>query len=122
MTGSTFVAGTDPHVCSLSKYASEINEFRTKLPSVANATVISLFQRLDYLFGPSFEDEWTAYTIDEIREISSALYDVREVHFAQDYEAAPSSPIIELTKPIERCARPRLNSETKRGKLLSFSK
>jgi len=100
LTGSAFVGGTDPHICSLSKYATEISEFRTKLPSITNATVISLFRELERLFGSSFDDEWAAYTMDEVQETAAAFFDVRGVYYAADYAAAPSSPIIELAKPI----------------------
>ncbi len=100
LSGSAFIPETDPRVCSISKYASEISEFKAKISSITNATMISLFQKLDSSFGSSFEDEWTVYTMEELREISSPFFDVRGVYLSNDYEAAPSSPIIELVKSM----------------------
>jgi hypothetical protein len=100
LSGSAFIAGTDPHVCSVSKYDYEINEFKAKLSSITDTTMVSLFQEFIHLFGPSNNDEWTAYIMDDVRESSATFFDVKDVYFSKDYEAAPSSPIIELIKPI----------------------
>ena len=100
LTGSAFINGTDPHICSLSKYANEMNKFKAKLPMISNITIISLFNELNHLFGPSLSDEWTAYTMDEVREMTLPFFKEVDVYYSEDYEAAPSSPIIELTKPL----------------------
>lgn len=100
LTGSAFIPGTDSHVCSVSKYDSEINAFRARLSSTTDGTMVSLSREFVHLFGASFGDEWTGYTMDDIREVSSISFDVREVYYSKDYEAAPSSPIVELIKAI----------------------
>lgn len=100
LTGSAYIVGSDPHICSLSKYASQMNELKAKLPTITNKTVISLFQKLEYFFGSSFTDEWTAYTLVEVQEALSPLFKLKEIYYSQDYEASPSSPIIELIKSM----------------------
>ncbi len=100
LTGSAFI-DEEGHVLTVRKYQPEIEDFKAMQYNSGSGSERKVFDSFVRDFGPSFDDEWTAFTLQDIEDVTRGIFSVEQVMHSSDYEAAPSQPIIELVKTAD---------------------
>jgi predicted O-methyltransferase YrrM len=91
LTASAF-AGGDARILSVGKYASVLEQLQDQ----ASEGCARVLQRFAELFSTSLHDAWTAFNLDDVVEQAAPWFEIGDVRWSSDYEAARLQPIVEL--------------------------
>ena len=93
LTSSAAIGDVEARVLCIGKYKDQLDLLEPKDPE--EAAILSCFYKI---FGPAIGDAWCAYSMRDIEAQASNSFDLSEIHYAADYQAAKEQPIVALKR------------------------